>query len=371
MKVQFNDLFNQYLLNKKNYDDAIYSVIQEGAFIGGKFASKFEREYEKHYGIKNCIGVGNGTDAIYIVLKMLGIKEGDEVITTAHSWISTSEAISQVGATPVFVDVDQYFTIDVSKIESKITQKTKAIIPVHLYGQPADIEEIMRISKLYNLFVIEDCAQAHYSEINNKRVGTFGNAATFSFYPGKNLGAYGDAGAIITNDDNLAQKCRMYANHGALKKHQHAIEGINSRLDGIQAAILSEKLNFIDKWTDERINIAKLYTDYLSDCEFVQTPLVRKNCKHVYHLYVILAKKRDQLKEFLENKGIECAIHYPKALPLLEAYNYLKSINDEYRSATNNQEMILSLPIYPEMDNIMVKYVSDSIIEFYQLDESK
>jgi len=213
MKIPFVDLKSQYNSIKKEIDSAIQSVIERTAFIKGEEIEQFEKAYAEKYGVKNCIAVANGTDAIYIALKMLGIKEGDEVITVANSWISTAETISQTGATPVFIDIDKYSTIDISKIEEKITKNTKAIIPVHIYGQSADIKAIKKISDKHNLFLIEDCAQSHFAEFEGQRVGTFGDLATFSFYPGKNLGAYGDAGAIVTNNDELANKMRMYANH--------------------------------------------------------------------------------------------------------------------------------------------------------------
>ncbi|SVD78190.1 uncharacterized protein METZ01_LOCUS431044, partial [marine metagenome] len=245
MRIPFVDLKAQYHSIKEEIDTAIQNVINETAFIKGKYVQNFEEEYAEIYGVKHCISCANGTDAIYITLKALGIGPGDEVITTALSWISTSETITQAGARVVFVDIDpDYYTIDTAKIENKITEKTKAIIPVHLYGHPGNMTDIMAIAEKYNLKVIEDCAQAHFAQWKGKYVGTFGIAGTFSFFPGKNLGAFGDAGCIVTNDDELAQKVRMFAHHGALKKHHHEFEGINSRLDGLQAAVLSVKLKY-------------------------------------------------------------------------------------------------------------------------------
>ncbi|MCG8605835.1 DegT/DnrJ/EryC1/StrS family aminotransferase, partial [bacterium] len=268
MKVPFVDLGAQYREIKSEIDQAIASVIADAAFIRGKYVQEFESEYARKYGVKNCISVANGTDAIYITLKALGIGSGDEVITVANSWISTSETISQTGAKPVFVDIDpDYYTIDVSKISEKITSRTKAIIPVHLYGQAAEVDEIKEISDAHGLDLIEDCAQAHFASYGGQRVGTFGRAATFSFYPGKNLGAYGDAGAILTNDDGLAERMRMFANHGCLKKHHHELEGINSRMDGIQAAILLAKLSFIDEWNAARLKRAGFYHELLSEVQ--------------------------------------------------------------------------------------------------------
>ena len=258
MKVPFVDLKAQYQNINKEIDGAIANVISDAAFIGGKYVTEFEHNFATFYGAKHCIGVANGTDAIYIALRMLGIGKGDEVITVANTWISTSETIVQSGAKPVFVDIEpDYLTIDVNKIEEKITSNTKAIIPVHLFGHPVDMDPILELAKKYDLKVIEDCAQAHIAEYKSKRVGLFGDIATFSFYPGKNLGAYGDAGCIVTDNDELAERCRMFANHGSKAKHDHRIHGINSRLDGMQAAILNAKLPFLLEWTKSRRNIAK------------------------------------------------------------------------------------------------------------------
>jgi dTDP-4-amino-4,6-dideoxygalactose transaminase len=365
MKVPFADLKLQYKALKDQIDFAINQVIDETSFIGGKYVRKFENEFASKYGVKHCIGVANGTDAIYISLKMLGIGIGDEVITTSTSWISTSETIGQVGATPVFVDIDKFYTINADLIENSITTKTKAIIPVHLYGQPADMERIVAIAKKHNLYIIEDCAQSHFTQLNGKNVGTFGDLATFSFYPGKNLGAYGDAGCILTNDSKLAEKCRMFANHGALIKHTHLIEGINSRLDALQAAILSVKLPHLDNWNSCRINNAKVYSELLKNVKGVKLPIIRKNSLHTFHLYVIRVERRDELKFFLENAGIETAIHYPVALPFMPAYKHLNQLPEHFPESTFHHKEILSLPMFPEMDEYSIKYVTDVIKEFF------
>lgn len=366
MNVPFVDLRAQYRSIKQSIDEAIFKVIDETAFIGGEYVKEFERGFAGLVGVKHCIGVANGTDAIYITLKMLGIGPGDEVITTASSWISTSETISQTGATPVFVDIHpDTFTIDPSLIEGKITKHTKAIIPVHLYGQAAHISEINDLCKKHGLFLIEDCAQSHLSEENNKIVGTFGIASTFSFYPGKNLGAYGDAGAIITNDDSLAEKLRMYANHGALKKHEHKIEGVNSRLDSLQAAILSAKLPHLTEWTKRRIKNADLYVSGLKDSKVIP-PTVRKNTKHSFHLFVIRSDNRESLKKHLEANGIQTAIHYPTALPNLPAYKYLRHQPSDFPVASKYQSEILSLPMYPELSEKQINYVCDTIKGYNQ-----
>jgi dTDP-4-amino-4,6-dideoxygalactose transaminase len=366
MRVPFVDLSIQYQSIKTDIDKAIANVITETAFVGGKYVKSFEQEFATLYGVKHVIGCGNGTDSLYIIMKMLGVGEGDEVITVANSWISSSETISQTGATPVFVDVHPaYYSMDESKLQSKITSKTKAIIPVHLQGQMCEIESIKNICDRNNLYLIEDCAQSHFSEYKGKRAGLFGIAASFSFYPGKNLGAYGDAGCMITNDDALAEKCRMYANHGALKKHQHQIEGINSRLDGLQASILSAKLPHILKWTEQRIKNAALYDYHLKGIESINLPLMREDTKHTYHLYVIRTQERKALAEYLSKRGIETAVHYPIALPNLPAYQYLKHTLEDFPVASQLQHEILSLPMYPELTKEMIKYVANTIKEFY------
>ncbi|MGY4383075.1 dTDP-4-amino-4,6-dideoxygalactose transaminase [Pedobacter sp. UYP24] len=366
MKVPFVDLKAQYQDIKSEIDTAIESVISETAFIGGKFVEEFERKFAELYGVKHCIAVGNGTDSLFILMKMLGVGMNDEVITVANSWISSSETITQTGAKPVFVDIDpQYYTLDENLLEAAISPRTKAIIPVHLQGQVCEMDKIAKIATKYNLPIIEDCAQSHFSEYKGIRVGTIGIAGSFSFYPGKNLGAYGDAGCIITDDDDIALKCKMYARHGALKKHQHKMEGINSRLDGLQAAILSAKLPHILKWTQQRIVNAKVYSDLLADVVEISLPKTRPNSQHTYHLYVIRTKRRDQLANFLKLKGIETAVHYPVALHNMEAYKYLKYNPEDFPVANSYQDTVLSLPMFPEMTKDQIEYVSGSIREFF------
>lgn len=368
MKVPFVDLKNQYLTIKSEIDRAIQAVINDTAFINGKYVQEFEEKFADKYDAKHCISVASGTDAIYITLKCLGVGPGDEVITVANSWISTSETITQVGAKPVFVDIEpDYFTIDPSQIDQKISPRTKAILPVHLFGQPANINEIENICNKHQLYLIEDCAQAHFATFDGQKVGKFGIAGIFSFYPGKNLGAYGDAGAIITDDDELATKIRMFANHGALKKHDHKIEGINSRMDGLQAAILSVKLPHIDEWNARRLQNALLYNELLSNIENVQTPKIRHNVKHIFHLYVIRVKQRDELIDFLKQREISTGIHYPTALPFLAAYSYLNHSEEEFPIAYDYQSKILSLPMFPELKKEQIEYVVKSIEEYFSI----
>jgi len=365
LNIPLVDLKAQYDTLKSEIDPEIQSVLNETAFIGGKWVSKFETEFADAYGVQHCISCANGTDAIYITLKALGIGAGDEVITVANSWISTSETISQTGAKPVFVDIDSdYYLIDISKIEEKITSKTKAIIPVHIYGQPARIDKVKEICDSHGLFLIEDCAQAVFAEYKGQGVGTFGIAGTFSFFPGKNLGAYGDAGAIISNDNEFADKARKFANHGALKKHDHEIEGINSRLDGIQAAVLSIKLKYINEWSNRRLEIAHIYSESLADIKGIDLPKIHPDVKHVFHLYVVRTENREDLISFLKEKRISTGIHYPTALPFLKAYEYLGNKPGDFPIVYKYQDKILSLPIYPELTQEKIDYVTDNIKTF-------
>ena len=367
MNVPFLDLKAQYHSIKEEIDDAIQSVIEESAFVRGRFVSRFEEEYAQECGVEHCISCASGTDALYIALKALGIGPGDEVITTALSWISTSQTISQTGARVVFSDIEEnYFTIDPAQIEEKITDRTRVIIPVHLYGQAAEMDTIMSIAQKHGLLVIEDCAQAHFSKYKGRTVGTFGIAGTFSFFPGKNLGAYGDAGAIISRDEEFSTRARMFANHGCLVKHQHEIEGINSRLDGIQAAVLSVKLKHIHKWNNQRRGASLIYRELLSDIDDVSPPLVRTDNEHVYHLFVIRTDKRDNLQEHLSTSGISSGIHYPTALPFLAAYEYLGHKPSDFPVAHRYQSEILSLPMYPEITKEECQVVAREISEFYR-----
>ena len=363
MKIPFVDLTAQYHLLKSDIDSAIQNVINETAFIKGKYVNNFENEYRNAYGVDHFIGCANGTDAIYIALKALGIGPGDEVITVANTWISTAETITQAGATPVFVDIHpDYYTIDVEKIEEKITSNTKAIIPVHLFGQPCNMDVIMALCKNYNLLIIEDCAQAHFAEWKGKRVGTFGNVGTFSFFPGKNLGAYGDAGGIITNNRELATRMRIFANHGALKKHYHKMEGINSRIDGMQAAILSVKLPNIINWNKARLKNAIYYNEVLKDIPGIITPLIHPDVQHVFHLYVVRLNKRAEVQTQLQKHNVSSGIHYPTPLPFLKAYDYLGHKPADFPIAYDYRGKILSLPMFPELTFDQIKYIKNILI---------
>jgi dTDP-4-amino-4,6-dideoxygalactose transaminase len=368
MHVPFVDLQAQYRSLKKKLDTAISEVIESAAFIKGPHVEVFEKSFAALHSVSHCIGVANGTDALYISLKMLGIGPGDEVITTALSWISTSESISQTGAKPVFVDIEpDFFSLDCRKAVEKITPRTRAVIPVHLYGHPADLGELKRICDHHGLLMIEDCAQAHLARFRNQLVGTFGNAATFSFYPGKNLGAYGDGGAIITDEPELARKMRMYANHGSLVKHRHEMEGLNSRLDGLQAAILNVKMPYLEEWNRKRAALAQRYHGLLKDVPEVELPKTRENCTHIFHVYCIRVPKRDDLRNYLEKNGIETSVHYPTALPFLHAYSGLNHTPQEFPVAFHCQRRILSLPMYAELTLVQQEYIAGKIREFFQL----
>ena len=365
MKIPFVDLHAQYLSIKPEIDAAFAEVIAQSAYIRGPQVDAFEQAWAKMLGVKHCVSCANGTDAIYIAMRALGVKPGDEVITTAHSWISTSETITQAGGRVVFCDTDNdTFTINPALIEAQVTSHTVGIIPVHLYGQPANMDAIMAIAKKHKLWVIEDCAQAHLARFNGKLVGTFGNAATFSFYPGKNLGAYGDAGCAVTNDDTLADLMTTFARHGG--KGEHVMEGINSRMDGLQGAVLNVKLPRLPQWTEARRKVAAHYDQLLAGVGDIVTPKVAPDRDHVYHLYVIRTETRDALKKHLADAGIATVLNYPKALPFYPAYAYLGHTPKDFPVAHANQSRILSLPIFPEMTDEMIQYVVHQIRQLFQ-----
>lgn len=363
MKVPFVDLKAQYNRYKAEIDGAIANVISETAFISGKYATQFEEGFSEYAQVGHTIACANGTDSLEIILDVLGLGPGDEIIVPALSWISTSEAVGTRGAIPVFVDIDETYTIDVSKIEAAITPRTRGIIPVHLYGCPANMPKIMAIAEKHNLFVFEDCAQSHGAEINRQRIATFGVAGSFSFYPGKNLGAYGDAGAMVTNSIEIAQKARMIANHGQKAKHQHFIEGRNSRMDGLHGAILSAKLPHIETWTAERIAHAATYCELLKDSN-ITLPFTPEESRHVYHLFVIQSDNRDGLMAHLKENDVECAIHYPTPLPLLPCYDHLGHKASDFPAASQAAKRILSLPLYPEMTQEHIAQVVQVINAF-------
>lgn len=353
--MEFVDLYQDYQNNQEELDQKIASVIRNTAFIGSgnnKYVLEFEASFASFLGSKNCVGCANGTDALEVALVSIGVKPGDEVLVPAISWISTAEAVVNIGAKPVFVDV-QYTdsNIDVNKIEKAISSKTKAIIPVHLYGNPANMPEICKIANKYGLKVLEDCAQAHGASINDKKIGTWGDAATFSFYPGKNLGTFGDAGAMIFKDKEAAIIARQTINHGQVEKHDHRRIGRNSRLDGIHAAILTVKLKYLEFANDKRIHNANYYERILGDS--VIKPSIDKNYKSVFHLYVIKTRNREDLIKNFKLNQIPFGIHYPHPLPSMDIF----SDNNTYEIADKLSKEILSLPLHPylsteEMDKV-------------------
>jgi dTDP-4-amino-4,6-dideoxygalactose transaminase len=367
MSIPLVDLKAQYLNIKSEIDAAIADVINNTSFIGGKYVKQFEEQFAAYIGTNYCVGCANGTDAIEILLKSVGITVGDEVIVPSHTWISTAEAVTTIGGKPVFVDTHpDFYTIDVSQIESKITSKTKAIIPVHLYGLPVEMDEIMRIAKQYNLKVIEDCAQAHGAMYKGQKIGTFGDGAAFSFFPGKNLGAYGDAGGMVTNNEEIAVLARKIANHGRLGKYDHEMEGRNSRLDSLHAAILTVKLNYLEQWTEARRHNANLYNKHLSNSN-LKLPIAPDYSRHVYHLYVVQVENRDKVQENLHQEGIATGIHYPLALPMLTAYSYLGHQPQDFPVSVGYTPKILSLPMYPELTEDMIVQICTTLKQASQL----
>lgn len=343
--VLFLDLKKQYHSIEQEVTEAIKNVLNDSAFIGGKYVDSFERDFARYQDVNECIGVGNGTDALEIAIEALELPKGSEIIVPANSFIASSEAVTRSGHRVVFCDCnDRNYTISIPSLRSKITSKTKAILAVHLYGHPCDMDEILSIAEEFDLRVIEDCAQSHGAEYKGKRVGAIGDVGAFSFYPGKNLGAYGDGGAIVTNNEHIAKKCRMISNHGRLTKYDHEFEGRNSRLDGIQAAILSIKLKYLDKWTERRIKVADFYLENLKDVGDIVLPRRESWARQVFHLFAIRTEKRNELKRYLARKGIQSSVHYPIALPKLKAYEYL-SQNNEDLVASRIDQQLLSLPI--------------------------
>ena len=360
MHIPFVDLKAQYLSIQSEMDHAISSVISNTSFIGGPTADAFEKSYSEFMGMEHTIACANGTDSLEILLVAMGILPGDEVIVPAISWISTAEAVTTAGGIPVFVDVDEHFLIDISKIEERISPRTKAIIPVHLYGNPVDMNALMAIANKHGLLVLEDCAQSHAATIHGKKAGTFGHAASFSFYPGKNLGAYGDAGGMVTNNNEFAKIARAIANHGQEGKHNHTREGRNSRMDGIQAAVLNTKLPHLETWTEGRRKNAHLYHSLLN--ENVVKPIEREGFRHVFHLYVIQHEDRESLMAKLKEAQIDTAVHYPVPLPLMPCYTARFHLTEaDFPVAARLAKRILSLPMYSELTQNQIEYVAEHV----------
>lgn len=361
-KTSIVDLAANYKTIQSEIERVVLEVLSSGHYISGKNVEAFENELAEYLGCKYVVSCANGTDAITLSLMSLGIKPGDEVITVSHSFFATSEAIALVGATPVFVDINESdFNIDPTKIESLINEKTKAIIPVHLYGQPCEIETVIDIAKQYKLHVVEDCAQAVGAKYKQKSVGTFGNVGTLSFFPTKNLGAYGDGGAIFTNDENIAKKIKQLRFHGSSKRYVHDCVGMNSRLDEIQAAILRVKLKYLDEWNQKRQNAARYYDSILKNIDGITLPYVKPNCSHIFHQYTIRTQYRDLLHEKLQEQGIEALIYYQIPIHMQKAFDYLKQQKGSLAMTEKLCGEILSLPIYPEISRDVQDYIAENI----------
>lgn len=372
MQVPFLDLKIQYKSIKDEIDPAIQNILDNTAFILGKAVSDFEAAFAKEHHVKHCIGVSSGTDGNHLALWVLGIKAGDEVIMPANTFIATAWGATLCGATPVFVDCEKdSYNIDPNKIEEAITSKTKAIVAVHLYGQPADMEPLREIAKKYNLFLVEDCAQAHFAEYKGKRVGGLSDCASFSFYPGKNLGAYGEGGAVTTNNDDIAAKVRMLRDHGAVQKYNHETLGHNYRMEGIQGAVLGVKLKHLDKWTEGRRRAAQKYNELLGSNSFITLPKEMNYAKHVYHLFVIQvneggSKVRDELAKYLNEKGISTGLHYPIPLHLQPCFKDLGYKRGDFPNTEKLAESGLSLPMFPELTDEQIEYVTNGIKSFFK-----
>lgn len=350
MNMPLLDLTKQYHAIKEEINQAVMHVLEKGSFILGEEVNLLEKEIASLCGCMYGIGVNSGTDALLLSLMAHGIGGGDEVITTPFTFIATAEVVSLLGAKPVFVDIDpKTFNIDVQKIEQAITKKTRAIIPVHLYGQMADMDTIMDLAKKYNLIVIEDAAQAILSEYKGRSAGSIGHAGCFSFFPAKNLGAYGDAGMLLTNDEDTAERLRILRNHGSSVKYHHSVIGCNSRLDEIQAAVLRVKARYIQKWTQERRQIAKKYNESLGDIPWLATPFEEEWNKCVYNQYTIRVQSRNEFQRHLTESGIPTAIHYPMPLHLQKAFSYLGYKQGDFPESEEASSDVISLPIYPEL----------------------
>jgi len=365
MKIDFVDLKAQYGSISHEIDEAIRRVVAASDFILGKDVELFEQEFAEYCGVVHAVGVDSGVSALELALRAYDISDGDEVITVSHTFSATAFAISATGARPVFIDVDaQTYNMNAALIEAAITPRTKAIMPVHLYGQPADIEEIARIAREHNLVLIEDACQAHGAQFKRQRVGSFGDAAAFSFYPGKNLGAYGDGGMIVTNDEGVAEKLRILRNCGQSEKYKHVMLGFNRRLDSLQAAVLRVKLPHLDTWNKARRNAAQLYNDFLKADDSVVTPGEGEDRTHVYHLYVIQHADREGLMANLRAQGVSAGLHYPTPVHLQPCYEFLNVPRGSLPVTESLASRVISLPMYPELTREQVQFVCDQVKRF-------
>lgn len=358
-----NNLGRQYSLNAKEYEEKAIEVLRSGWYVLGKEVESFEKEWANYIGTKYCVGLASGLDALWISFRLLNIKQGDEVIVCSNAYIACVMGITMNGATPIFVEPDHYDNIDADKIEEAITKKTKAILAVHLFGQACDMTKIMSIAKKYDLKVIEDCAQSHGNKWNGQTVGSFGDVACFSFYPSKGCGAFGDAGCITTNNEQLAKEFRVFRNYGSEKRYHNKIVGANSRLDELQAGLLRVKLKYLDKFNEERCAIANRYLNEISN-PLIILPKIRPNADSSWHQFVIHTKKRDELIEFLKEREIGALIHYPIPPHLSEAYQYLGYKEGDFPIAEKNAKEVLSLPMYNGMTEEEQTIVIEAINSF-------
>jgi len=366
--MKFLDLSAQYNSMKKEIDEAVKRVLESTAFIGGKEVEEFEKEMAEFCGVKHAIGLNSGTDALFLSLKALGVGPGDEIITTPFTFIATAGVIANCGARPVFVDIAPgTFNIDASKIEKAITKKTKVIIPVHLFGQMVDMSEIMKIAKKYKLYVVEDAAQAIGAKYKSKMAGTFGDLGCFSFFPAKNLGAFGDGGMVVTDNDELAERIRLLKNHGSSPKEKYLnlIIGTNSRLDALQAAILRVKLKYLSKWSKERAEKAFYYNEKLNRVGDIVVPVISSHRNHIFHQYTIRTKSRDELQKYLKEKEIPTMVYYPLPLHFQPAFRDLTLQEGNFPESEKVSKEVLSLPIYPEMIKKEQDFIIKNIKEFY------
>jgi dTDP-4-amino-4,6-dideoxygalactose transaminase len=364
MNIPLIDLPGQYEAIRGEIMSAVEEVMRGARFILGEEVDRFETEFAAYCDAAHCVSVANGTDALHLALRALEIGPGDEVITAANTFIATAIAIKSVGATPVFVDVaEEDYNLDVQLLEEAITPKTKAIIPVHLYGQPAEMDTIRHVAARYNLKIVEDACQAHGAHFHDRRVGTLGDVACFSFYPGKNLGAYGDGGAVVTDDEGLAERLRLLRNYGQKRKNEFSLLGFNSRLDTVQAAVLLVKLKYLDRWNEVRREMAAAYCEELADAGLVP-PREAPGRRHVYHLFVVQHPRRDELLAHLQQRGVHCGIHYPAPLPHTPPFRGARSVPEDAPISTRLAGRILTLPMCPQLTREQVGRVAEAIRAF-------
>ncbi|MDB6146453.1 MAG: DegT/DnrJ/EryC1/StrS aminotransferase [Spartobacteria bacterium] len=364
IRVPFLDLNAHHAPFREEFDRAIGEVIDTGAFAGGPFVEKFEAEFANYCRCQHAIGLGSGTEALWLSLLACGVGPGDEVITVPNTFMATAEAITYCAARPVFVDVDeQTYTMDPAELEKAVTSKTKAIIPVHLFGQPADMDPILEFAREHDLFVIEDAAQAHGAEYKGRRAGTLGDAGCFSFYPGKNLGAFGEAGAVITNNPDLQEKIRVLRDHGQIRKYRHTMVGWNCRMDGIQAAVLSVKLRRLENGNLLRRAHAQEYDRALAGLDEVIKPLEESYARHVYHIYALRVQERDEVMFGLKEKGIQCGVHYPVPVHLQKAYRHLGYEAGAFPISEQSALEFISLPMFPELTEEQIAMVGLGVRE--------